>query len=135
MLQIQRLRWTLASFRAILILLRFDGYLGRRIAVQGTFPGYVAMSKELTIRVRTRNDLADLAGRHESPAWVVGRGREERLANVQIVNFAGDRMIVAGYDPVKSERRGDGRLIIRFKEPRIVSCDVAYDGQNPVRYV
>jgi len=90
---------------------------------------------KLTVQVRTHDNLLDLLAQSESPAWVVAKDREPRITHVQVVNFDGTQMIEGVYDRVASERRDDGRLIIRFLDGRIVNCDVSFNVQNPVRFV
>jgi hypothetical protein len=44
-------------------------------------------------------------------------------------------MIQGVYDRTGSEHRGDGRLVIRFLDGRIMNCKVDFSGQNPVRHI
>ncbi len=88
---------------------------------------------KLTIQVRTRDNLLELLSKGESPAWVIAADKERDLTNVQVVNWDGTQMINAIFDPA-SERREDGRLILRFFDASIINCDVDFD-QNPVKYV
>ena len=90
---------------------------------------------KLTLRVRTENDLGELLAREESPAWVVAEDKENWITKVQIVNFDGTQMIEGVFDRHGSQRREDGRLILRFFDGRIVNCKVEFDARNPVRYI
>jgi hypothetical protein len=90
---------------------------------------------KLTVQVRPRDNLLELLAAGESPAWVVAEDREPRLTHVQVVNFDGTQMIEGVYDRTGSQRREDGRLVIRFLDGRIINCKVDFDGQNPVRII
>jgi hypothetical protein len=88
----------------------------------------------ITPQVRTNNNLLGLPARGESPAWVVSPKKEPKIAVVHVVNWDGSQRIEAAYDRAKSERRDDGRLIVRFSDARIMNCKVRFT-QNPVRYI
>ena len=90
---------------------------------------------KLTIQVRTRDNLLDLLADGASPAWVVAPDREPLLTHVQVVNFDGTQMIEGVYDRSGSERRDDGRLVLRFMDGRVINCRVEFAGQNPVRFI
>jgi hypothetical protein len=92
------------------------------------------MSK-LTVQVRTRDDLRDLLADGESPAWVIAEDRQQQITHVQIVNFEGSQMVEGIFDRHASTRRGDGRLVLRFLDGKIINCRVQFDSQNPVRYI
>lgn len=89
----------------------------------------------LTLQVRTDDDLRELLTAQESPAWVVAEDKESHITHVQIVNFAGTQMIEGVFDRNGSQRRDDGRLVVRFLDGRIVNCRMEFDGRNPVRYI
>lgn len=89
----------------------------------------------LTFQVRTKDDLCELLAAQESPAWVVAEDKESRITHVQIVNFAGTQMIEGVFDLNGSQRRDDGRLVVRFRDGRIVNCRIEFDGPNPVGYI
>lgn len=86
------------------------------------------------IRVRTRDSLADILASGESHAWRVAKGRERDLTHVQVVGFDGKRMIEGTFDPERSRRRQDGRLIIAFRNGRLIDCDVTFPGRGVVLY-
>lgn len=88
----------------------------------------------LTLQVRTHNNLLDLLALGESPAWKIDRKKEPKLAAVHIVNWIGTQRIEGTYDRATSERRKDGRLIVRFTDGRIVNCKVRFS-RNPIRYI
>jgi hypothetical protein len=89
----------------------------------------------LTLQLRTHDNLLDLLAAGQSHAWVVGADRESRITYVQIVNFDGTQRIEGVYDRAASHRGGDGRLVVAFRDARIVNCQVQFEGQNPVRYL
>lgn len=90
---------------------------------------------KVTVQVRTRDDLRQLLAAEESPAWVIAEDKQLRITHVQIVDFDGRQMIEGLFDRKGSERREDGRLVIKFLDGRIINCEVQFDGQNPVRYI
>lgn len=87
----------------------------------------------LTLQLRTRDNLLELLAAGQSHAWVVGADSESRITHVQIVNFEGTQMIEGEYNRTASHRREDGRLVVAFRDAHIVNCEVNFDGQNPVR--
>jgi hypothetical protein len=89
---------------------------------------------KLTVQVRTRDDLRELLATGASPAWVIAEDREQFITHVQIANFDGTQMIEGVFDRHGSQRRDDGRLVLRFLDGKIVNCALAFDAQNPVRY-
>jgi hypothetical protein len=95
---------------------------------------YNARVPKLSVQVRTHDNLLELLASGESPAWVIAGDRVPRITNVQVVNWDGTQMIEGVFDP-ESRRREDGRLVLRFFDAHIANCRVAFDGQNPVRYI
>jgi hypothetical protein len=91
--------------------------------------------ERVTLRVRTRHDLGEILAESESPAWRIAKRREALIARVHVVSFDGRQRIEGLFDREGSQRREDGRLIVRFSNARIVACDVRFDSRNPVRYV
>jgi hypothetical protein len=89
----------------------------------------------ITLQLRTRDNLLELLASGQSHACVVGADSESRITHVQIVNFGGTQMIEGVYDRAASHRREDGRLVVAFRDAHIVNCRVAFDGQNPVRLI
>jgi len=85
--------------------------------------------------IAAEDDLRVLLAKEESPAWVIAEGNEPRITHVQIVNFDGTQMIEGIFDRNGSQRRDDGRLVVRFLDGRIVNCRVQFDSRNPVRYI
>ncbi len=57
------------------------------------------------------------------------------ITHVQVVNFDGTQMIEGVFARNASNRRDDGRLVVKFLNGQIVNCNVQFDGQNPVRYI
>ena len=41
---------------------------------------------KLTIQVRTKDNLLELLSNGESPEWNVGKGKEDEITNVQVIN-------------------------------------------------
>ena len=96
-----------------------------RSAIQGNNP-------RRTLRVRTDDDLLQVLAQQASTSWVVAKGMETEIAQVEIVNFAGTQMIEGDFDPA-SERESNGRLVARFTNGRIVNCQIDFGkSQNPV---
>lgn len=91
--------------------------------------------RNMTIRLRTRRDLSEVLRNGQSPAWKIARKAEPRIGRVEIVKFDGTEMIAAKYEPATSERRSDGRLIVRFSDGRIVPCEIKFPSRNPLRYI
>ncbi|MCY7286251.1 MAG: hypothetical protein LH679_23085 [Cyanobacteria bacterium CAN_BIN43] len=90
---------------------------------------------KLTLQVRTEDNLLGLLAKSESSAWVVAEDKVQKITHVQVVNFSGTQMIEGVFDRSASFRREDGRLVLKFLDERIISCDVQFVGQNPVRYI
>lgn len=91
--------------------------------------------KKLTVQVRTEDSLEQILERCECPAWVIGRNRPQQITHVRIVNWYGDRAIEGTFDPASLRREDDGRLILRFRDAKMVRCRIGFDTRNPVRYV
>jgi hypothetical protein len=91
--------------------------------------------EEFALQLRTRNELGAILRHGESPAWTISRKKQPRLATIRIVNFAGTEMIEGRFDPERSHRRPDGRLVVAFTRAHIRECVVSFDTRNPVRYV
>ena len=90
---------------------------------------------KLTLQVRTRDNLLDLLAKGESQAWIVAEDKVHKITHVQVVNFDGTQMIEGVFDRNATNRRDDGRLVVKFMNGHIVNCNVQFDGQNPVRYI
>ncbi len=90
-----------------------------------------------TLRVRTNDNLNQIFRSCESHAWRVNINRVRRdITTIQIVSWNGTRTIEAEFDRENSSiRLGDGRLIIRFRNPRWINTNITFRNQNPVNYV
>jgi TIR domain len=90
---------------------------------------------KLTIQVRTAESLLNLLRVNRSGNWVVSRGKEQKITHVEIVSFDGTQKIEATFDTENSFRLDDNRLIIAFKNARILNCNISFNKRrNPVRY-
>jgi len=89
----------------------------------------------LTVQVRTADNLLDLLKATQSGNWVVAQGKEQDITHVEIVNFEGTQKIEGTFEPEKSFRLDDGRLVMAFTDACIRNCSVSFDGRNPVRYI
>lgn len=67
--------------------------------------------------------------------WVVAHDKERSIERVQVVNFAGTQMIEGLYNRDLDHHHDGGRLVIKFHDARIINCHIAFDSQNPVRYI
>ena len=95
-------------------------------------------SYDLTLRLRTKDDLMELLQAQKSGAWKVAKGKEKQISHVQIFNWDGSMMLAASHDVSNSYRRSeDNRLVVALNEDaKIVKCDpLRWVGQNPVNYV
>lgn len=93
---------------------------------------------QMTLQVRTRDNLLELLSKNESGAWVVGKDKVQQITHVQVVNFEGTQMIEGVFDRSASHYvvvNDKDRLVIKFLDGRIVNCNVEFNGENPVRYV
>ena len=91
-------------------------------------------SPKQTIRVRTDDDLLSVLAEQASRSWVVGKGMENKISKVEIVNFDGTQRVEGDFDR-SSERESNGRLVVRFTNGRVVNCQVDFErAQNPVSY-
>ena len=95
---------------------------------------------DVTLRLRTKDDLMELLQAGKSGAWKVAKGKEKQIFRVQIFNWDGSMMIEATHDRSKSFRRSeDNRLVVALdsEDAKIIKCDPPFlwVGQNPVNYV
>lgn len=89
----------------------------------------------MIIQVRTHDDLAAIRQTQESPAWIVDAEGEKQLTRVRVVNFEGTAMIEGDYDPERSYRRPDGRLVLALRNiSAIQPCRISFPSRNPVSY-
>jgi hypothetical protein len=88
----------------------------------------------MIIRIRTKDKLEELLRHGTSPAWVVSEWRVPRITNVEIYQFDGKRVLKATFEPSRSSRTQDNRLIVGFSDGKIEDCDYKWVGQNPIKY-
>ncbi|MCY7276757.1 MAG: hypothetical protein LH702_24240 [Phormidesmis sp. CAN_BIN44] len=89
---------------------------------------------KLIIQVRTADNLLNLLKANKSGYWVVAKGREHEITDVEVVSFDGTQKIEGTFDATNSLRLDDGRLMIAFTNACIRNCTIGFDGCNPVRY-
>jgi hypothetical protein len=94
---------------------------------------------QVTLQVRTRDNLLELLAKNESGAWVVGKDKFQRITHVQVVNFEGTQMIEGIFDRNASHYiivKDKDRLIIKFLDGHIINCNIQFTNpRTPVRYI
>jgi hypothetical protein len=90
---------------------------------------------KLTIQVRTADNLLDLLKANKSGDWVVARGKEQEITDVEIVSFDGTQKIEGTFDAANSFRLDNGRLVIAFTNACIRNCNISFQARNSVRYL
>ena len=92
---------------------------------------------ELTIRVRTKDDLIQLLKEGGSCCWKIAKLRETKLKKIEVYNWDGSLVIKAEYNSHTSRRTDNNRLYLGFSNAKIkaVNPPLKWHGQNPVNYV
>jgi hypothetical protein len=86
------------------------------------------------IRLRTSDNLLSLLKSNESWAWKVNKNKLGKISKVQICNWKGDQMIVGDFDHKKSRYEGE-RLVVAFRNAKIINSSVVFNGRNPINYL
>lgn len=88
----------------------------------------------MILRIRTKDKLEELLRHGTSPAWVVAQNRISKIDSVEIYQFDGKRVLKGKFDPIRSTRNQQGRLVVAFETGIIENSDFHWVGQNPIQY-
>lgn len=96
----------------------------------------------MNINIRTKDDLGTLLATGQSGNWKVSQKKETKLTqnsqyNVRIFNWEGTQVLIGDYNPDRSFRSADGRLVIGIDNTVIVPCQMRWFksyGRSPFVY-
>jgi len=89
----------------------------------------------MIINIRTKDNLNDLLAAGQSGNWVVSAEKQFEAAasgatQVKVYNWEGTMVLTGDYDPVRSVRTANGRLIIGIANGKIVASAAEWPWQS-----
>jgi hypothetical protein len=91
----------------------------------------------ITLQLRTRNNLVEIAKAKELGYYLVSKKKlaSNSIEKIEIYDWSGKNKIVADFlEWASGKEEFSGRIIIKFDNPKIVSANFQWLGQNPVKY-
>lgn len=92
---------------------------------------------DLTLRIRTRDDLTQLLKEGGSGWWKIGAYREPNIKKIEVYNWDGSIVLKGDYHPETIKRREDNRFFVGLKNAKIetVNPPLKWESRNPIRYI